>query len=322
MEPPKHPELSVVIPVYGSAPILPELIRHLGNELTPAIGPGGFEVILVQDCGPDDAWKVIESLAPSHPWLAAIDLRKNAGQHNAVMAGLAHARGDYIVTMDDDLQHSPRDVPLLVETLRQGADVCYAQFRSRRHALWKLAGSRFNDAVAQRLLKKPKGLYLSPFRAMRREIRDEIVRYQGPFVYVDGLILQATNRIATIVVEHHQRSDGQSGYSLAKSISLWLQMATSFSVMPLRFVSFTGIAASLIGFLLATVVILQKLSNPQLAVGWASLIVSVLLMGGMQLLALGAIGEYVGRVLLTINRKPQYLIRKTIGTLREFKRDD
>lgn len=305
--------LSVVIPVYGSARILPELARRLEAALAPRYGIDGFEAVLVHDSGPDDAWQVIESLAAQHPWLGGVDLRMNAGQHNAVMAGLAHARGAIVVTMDDDLQHSPDDIATLVAKIEGGADVCYANFARREHATWKVLGSRFNDWVAQRLLKKPKGLYLSPFRAMRSEIRDEVLRYDGPFVYVDGLILQATRNIATVEVEHHARGDGRSGYSFTKLVSLWSQMATSFSVVPLRFVSLVGALSSVIGFLMAGVVVVSKLLHPEWTVGWASLIVTVLILGGIQLLSLGAIGEYVGRVLLTLNGKPQYVVRKTVG---------
>jgi glycosyltransferase involved in cell wall biosynthesis len=307
--------LSVVIPVYGSARILPELARQLEAALAPRYGVDGFEAVLVHDCGPDDAWPVIESLAAHHPWLGGVDLRMNAGQHNAVMAGLAHARGAIVVTMDDDLQHSPADIGALVARIEGGADVCYAHFPSREHATWKVLGSRFNDWVAQRLLKKPKGLYLSPFRAMRAEIRDEVLRYDGPFVYVDGLILQATRNIATVDVAHHARSDGRSGYSFRKLVSLWSQMATSFSVVPLRFVSLIGALSSIVGFVMAGLVIALKLMHPEWVVGWASMIVTVLILGGIQLLSLGAIGEYVGRVLLTLNGKPQYVVRKTVGRL-------
>lgn len=310
MERADSPELSVVIPVYGSASILPRLVERLEGSLTEA-RLRGFEVILVHDAGPDDAWSVITRLAQSRPWLVGIDLRKNAGQHNALMAGLSVARGKYIVTMDDDLQHDPADVPAIVACLRNGHDLCYAQFERRRHAFWKRAGSRFNDYVAQRLLNKPAGLYLSPFRGFVAALGKEATRYHGPFVYLDGLLVQSTNRIATITVEHHDRHDGGSGYSLRKSVSLWLQMATSFSIMPLRFVSFIGIAASIISFLMAVVVVLQKLNHPALAVGWPSLIVTILFMGGLQLLALGAIGEYVGRVLLNVNNRPQYVIGET-----------
>jgi undecaprenyl-phosphate 4-deoxy-4-formamido-L-arabinose transferase len=150
---------------------------------------------------------------------------------------------------------------------------------------------------------------------MRREIRDEVLRYDGPFVYVDGLILQATRNIATVEVAHHARSDGRSGYSFGKLVSLWSQMATSFSVVPLRFVSLIGALSSIVGFVMAGVVVALKLLHPEWVVGWASMIVTVLILGGIQLLSLGAIGEYVGRVLLTLNGKPQYVVRKTIGRL-------
>jgi undecaprenyl-phosphate 4-deoxy-4-formamido-L-arabinose transferase len=312
---PRPPELSVVIPVYGSATILPALAERLEDALTPALGAGNFEVVLVHDNGPDNAWEVIRALSATRPWLRGLDLRRNAGQHNAIMAGLAAARGHFLVTMDDDLQHDPDDVSRILDALRGGADLVYAQFPQRRHALWKRAGSRFNDRVAQWLLGKPADLYLSPFRGFVRGLRDEVLRYQGPFVYVDGLLLQSTSphRIATLTVTHHARSDGRSGYSLRKSVSLWLQMATSFSIVPLRLVSFAGALASCVAFLVAIVVLIQKLRHPELPVGWASLILSILFMGGLQLLALGAIGEYTGRVLLNVNKRPQYVVGDTVN---------
>jgi len=298
-------DVSVVIPVYGSAAILPRLAERLEQALDALGRP--YEVVLVYDCSPDDSWKVIAELCATRPWLKGVRLRKNAGQHNAIMAGLGVAAGRYIVTMDDDLQHSPDDIARIVGVLDQGADVCYVQFKRRRHALWKRMGSRFNDQVASWLLRKPKGLYLSPFRGFVRGIRDEMLRYEGPFVYLDGLIVQSTSNIQTLQAEHYDRDDGKSGYSLSKSISLWMQMATSFSIKPLRVASLMGIAASGLGFISAAVLVVQKLIWPQTAVGWTSLIVAVLIMGGIQLLALGVVGEYVGRVLLNVSNRPQYV---------------
>jgi polyisoprenyl-phosphate glycosyltransferase len=306
-------EISVVIPVYGSELVLPELVSRLEPVLLGLAGAGRFEVILVHDCSPDQAWRAITGLAESRPWLRALDLRLNAGQHNAVMAGLRHARGRIIVTMDDDLQHDPDDIPKLVSAVRAGADVCYASFRARQHQAWKVLGSRINDLVAQFLLKKPRGLYLSPFRAMVAGVRDEVVRYRGPNAYVDGLVLLATRRIASVEVEHHARYAGESGYSLHQSVSLWLKMATGFSIKPLRVASWLGMSFSAVGFVLAVVLVVDRLLGGSAPTGWASLIVSVLILGGIQLLAIGAIGEYVGRIFLTINGRPQYVVASRVN---------
>ncbi|UYB51728.1 glycosyltransferase family 2 protein [Xanthomonas sp. AM6] len=304
------PELSIVIPVYRSATILPVLADRIEQALGTAFHDN-FEVILVNDCSPDDSWEVLLRLAADRPWWKVVNLRKNAGQHNAILVGLRLSSGRRVVTMDDDLQHSPEDIPLLLGALNQKVDVCYAKFRSKQHPLWKRAGSAFNDAVANRLLGKPPGLYLSPFKAMVGGIRDEVIKFTGPHVYLDGLILSATNRLTTITLDHHQRADGQSGYSLRKSISLWLKMATSFSLLPLRLASMSGLMFAALGFLLALAFVIQRFTLNAMPVGWSSLIVSALIMGGIQLMALGIIGEYLGRVLLHVNGNPQAVVEST-----------
>jgi undecaprenyl-phosphate 4-deoxy-4-formamido-L-arabinose transferase len=256
---------------------------------------------------------VIQSLAATHPWVRGILLRMNAGQHNALMAGFAEARGQIIMTMDDDLQHSPSDIPTLLDELAAGRDVVYARFRSRQHATWKIWGSRLNDKVAGYLMHKPAGLYLSPFRAMKAAIVQDILRYRGPYVYVDGLILSVTRNIGTVEVEHHERFAGDSGYSLKKSISLWLKMATNFSIVPLRLTSFAGLVIASLGFILAVLLVIQKFTIDRMPIGWSSLIVTILMIGGVQLVALGMLGEYLGRVLLTLNSRPQYVIGEKVG---------
>lgn len=306
--------LSFVIPVYGSEKVLPELVARLHATLDQIDTlRGNYEVIFVCDRSPDGSWGVIETLARQYPWVRGILLRMNAGQHNALMAGFAQARGEIIMTMDDDLQHAPSDVPLLLAELARGRDVVYARFAQRRHAAWKIAGSRLNDKVAGYLMQKPKGMYLSPFRAMRRAIVADILRYQGPYVYVDGLILSVTRNIGMVEVQHHDRFAGDSGYSLRKSISLWLKMATSFSIVPLRITSFVGLTFAGIGFLFALLLVVQKFTLDRMPVGWSSLIVTILIVGGVQLVALGMLGEYLGRVLLTLNSRPQYVIGATVG---------
>ncbi|MRX10076.1 glycosyltransferase [Pseudoduganella sp. FT25W] len=308
--------LSFVIPVYGSEKVLPELVSRLQAVLDtlPAVR-GSYEVIFVCDRSPDRSWHVIQQLSAQYPWVRGILLRMNAGQHNALMAGFAQARGAIVMTMDDDLQHAPSDIPALLDELASGRDVVYARFKNRKHASWKIAGSRLNDMVAGYLMQKPKGLYLSPFRAMRAEIVRDILRYRGPYVYVDGLLLSVTRNIGTVDVEHHDRFAGDSGYSLRKSISLWLKMATSFSIVPLRLTSFAGLFLAGLGFLLAILLIIQKFTIDKMPIGWSSLIVTILIIGGAQLVALGMLGEYLGRVLLTLNSRPQYVIGDSIGLL-------
>lgn len=272
-----------------------------------------YEVIFVCDRSPDQSWSVIQALAARFATVKGILLRMNAGQHNALMAGFQQARGKIVVTMDDDLQHAPSDIPALVRQIELGHDLAYANFRSRQHPLWKIAGSRLNNAVAARLMNKPRDLYLSPFRAFSAAIRDEILLYRGPYVYVDGLLLAVTRNIASVDVDHHERYAGDSRYGMKKSISLWLKMATSFSILPLRITSIVGMAFAGLGFLFAVLLIIQKFTLNMMPVGWSSLIVTVLIIGGIQLLALGMLGEYLGRVLLTLNGRPQYVVAERVG---------
>jgi len=307
-------KLSIVIPVYGSELVLSELVSQIQKVLADLEGMReNYEIIFVCDRSPDNSWRVIQALSTDHPQVQGILLRMNAGQHNACMAGFAKARGEIIVTMDDDLQHSPADIPKLLQEIELGSDVAYARFKNRNHALWKIAGSRLNNLVAGYLMQKPRDLYLSPFRAMKAAIRDDILRYRGPYVYVDGLILSVTRNITSVDVDHHDRYAGDSRYGLRKSVSLWLKMATSFSIIPLRITSLLGMIFSGLGFLLAILLVIQKFTLNLMPIGWSSLIVTILIIGGVQLLALGMLGEYLGRVLLTINSRPQYVIDETVG---------
>ncbi len=308
---PHPPEVSIVIPAYRSGIILPELMTQIDRALSEKAL--SYEVVIVCDSSPDDTWASIKSLARENRHLKGILLRVNAGQHNAIMAGLAHANGDVVITMDDDLQHSPFDIPKMVEKVREGYDVVYARFTSRKHALWKQYGSRLNDVVASYLIRKPRDLYLSPFRAISRTLVPDLLRYRGPYVYLDGLILSVTQNIASVEVDHHSRPIGDGNYGLRKSVSLWLKMATSFSIMPLRVTSVLGLTMSVFGFVFAFLLIIQKFTLDLMPIGWSSLIVTVLIIGGVQLLALGIIGEYLGRVLLTLNARPQFVIAESVG---------
>ena len=308
-----RPDVSIVVPVYRSEPILPHLVEQVEAAMQRADVAGRFELILVNDASPDNSWDVIRDLAARYPFVRGVCLMRNFGQHNATMAGLNHARGKIVVIMDDDLQHPPQTILALVDAVRGGFDVCYTTYLDRQHAAWKKIGSWLNDRVASFLLKKPHGLYLSSFKAMHRRIVREIILYDGPYAYVDGLILDVTRRITSVPIPHQKRLEGKGNYNLRRSLSLWLKMATSFSVTPLRVASITGAVLAAIAAIALVGVIVEKYQHPETPAGWASVVVILLLLGGLQLLFLGVIGEYLGRAYLKLNRKPQFAVRERVG---------
>jgi undecaprenyl-phosphate 4-deoxy-4-formamido-L-arabinose transferase len=306
-----HCILSIVIPVYRSAPILPKLAEAVAAEMQAEGLTGKFELILVNDCSPDDSWQVIRQLAEQYPFIKGLTLRRNVGQHNAIMAGLHQVSGEYVVLMDDDLQHPPSAIADILKALEQGHDVCYTRYLNRQHAAWKKLGSWFNDRMATLLLGKPKGLYLSSFKGMRREIADEVIQYDGPYTYIDGLILDVTRSITTVDIEHQARFEGESNYTFGKLVSLWMKMATSFSVFPLRLATYAGFGLAALSLVMICVVIVQKIMFPELPRGWASTIATILFIGGIQTLCIGLVGEYLGRTYLKLNRKRQFVIGNT-----------
>ena len=307
-------DLSIVVPVYNSAPLLPELVRRVVAAAAALPQVADYELILVNDCSRDASWQAIEQACAQHAVVRGVNLRTNAGQHNAIMAGLRAARGATIVVMDDDLQHAPEDIGKLCARLREGYDLCYAAFGDPKHALWKRLGSAFRDLTARALLGVPRGVRISSFKAMRAEIAREIVRYEGPFPYVDGFAMMTTRNVANVALEHHPRPGGRGNYGLRASLSLWAKVAVNFSVVPLRLASWLGFALAALGFLFAAFLVFQQLMFDRIPVpGWASLVVVILIVGGVQLLALGAIGEYLGRAYLHLNGKPQYVVKSRKG---------
>jgi polyisoprenyl-phosphate glycosyltransferase len=306
--------LSIVVPVYNSERLVPELARRIVGAMALQSSVAKYEVILVNDCSRDGSWEMIERACELHPCVRGVNLRTNTGQHNAIMAGLRAASGAVIVVMDDDLQHAPEDIGKLYAKILEGRDLCYAAFRQPKHARWKIVGSAFRDLTARALLGVPRGIRISSFKAMSAEIAREITRYEGPFPYVDGLALMATRNVANVDLEHHPRADGRSNYDLRESVFLWTKVAMNFSILPLRLASWLGLGFAALGFLFAVFLIFQQLAFDRIPVpGWASLVVVILVVGGVQLLALGAIGEYLGRAYLHLNGKPQYVIKSKTG---------
>ena len=301
--------LSIIIPVYNGAKSVAELVHALETiEI-----PGGHEIILVVDGSPDDSLSVCRRLVETaRVPITVVDLARNFGEHNAVMTGLRHARGAYIITMDDDLQNPPSEVKRLFEYARaSGKDVIYTTYKTKQHSYWRNLGSRFANWVADVLMEKPKGLYLCSFRCMSAFLVEQVTRYEGPFPYVDGLIMQTTQAIGTLEVEHLARADGRSNYTIRRLVRLWLNIFVNFSVMPLHLSTLAGIALSVLGAVGVASVVIEAVffGTPQ---GWASLMAATLLLSGMQLLILGILGEYMGRLFLTANRKPQAVVRAVI----------
>ncbi len=298
--------LSIVIPVYNGANSIGELVEALETLDVP----GGHEIVLVNDCSPDASLVECRRLqARAKVPMAVINLARNFGEHNAVMAGLREARGAHIITMDDDLQNPPGEVLRLLRHAQQGEkDVIYTYYAKKRHAAWRNLGSRFANRVADFVLDKPKGLYLSSFRCLSAFVAGQITQYDGPFPYIDGLILQATQHIGRLEVEHLSRTAGRSNYTLRRLLRLWLSMFVNFSVMPLRLATFTGFTLSALGLVAVLGVVVEALVS-HTPPGWASLTAATLLLLGVQLIMLGIIGEYLGRLYLTINRRPQSVVR-------------
>ena len=299
--------LSVVVPVYNGAASVGELV----SELSRLDIPGGLEIVLVNDASRDTSLAVCRELVRTAAVpVTLVDLSRNFGEHNAVMCGLAHARGDYTITMDDDLQNPPEEVKRLFEHCRDGKlDVVYTYYASKEHAAWRNWGSNFTNWCADHLLDKPPGLYLSSFRCMSAFVRERLVVYGGPYPYVDGLIFQVTHNVGRLQVRHLPRAEGRTNYTLRRLVRLWLSMFLNFSTMPLRLATLFGMGVGALGVLGIMFVLFEAIFYDRAVPGWASLMVAVLILSGVQLVILGVIGEYLGRMFMASNQKPQYLVR-------------
>jgi glycosyltransferase involved in cell wall biosynthesis len=302
------PHLSIVIPLFDAALTLPALCQ----ELSALEILGGLELILVNDGSRDETEAIALKLIRESPEpITFLSLSRNFGEHNAVLAGLRASSGRYVVTMDDDLQNPPSEVlKLLAIAEAEQRDVVYAIYERKAHAWWRNLGSTLTNFIADYVVDKPKKLYLSSFRCITRLIADEVAKSRNPYPYIDGLIFQITQNAGVARVRHVEREQGRSGYTLRKLVRLWMSMLVNFSVLPLRLMTLAGIITSALGFLAVIEVVLEHLlkRNPT---GWSSLMAAILLLSGTQLLLLGILGEYVGRIHLGVSDKPQSVVRAT-----------
>ncbi len=308
MVPASIPEMSVVIPVYNGA----NSIAAVVDRVRATFARNSLQIVLVNDGSRDHSEKVcLELQSKFSDQICYVQLARNFGEHNAVICGLNHASGQYVAVMDDDAQNPPEEIPRMLEHLKsQQLDVVYGRYQQRKHNWWRQLGSTFNDRVANWMLRKPHDLYLSSFKVMQRFLVQEIIKYHGPFPYIDGLILQATSRVGQIDVQHDHRYAGKSGYTWRKLVSLWLNMFLGFSILPLRLTTFLGFFSCFLGTLGLFAIIIDKIwLNPAVTVGVPTAIACIILFAGVQLIVLGMIGEYVGRVFLHTGGRPTFVER-------------
>jgi len=312
--------LSIIIPVYRGEKSIGSLTDTLIASLAEKYK---LEILLVCDFSPDNSEAVGISLFQKYPDnVRFYSLAKNVGEHNAVMAGLNQSTGDWVVIMDDDFQNPVSEVVKLVDFAKDSSyDVVYSYYDEKHHSLFRNLGSWINDKFANVMLKKPRNLYLSSFKIMNRFLVNEVIKYTSPYPYIDGIILNTTGSIGKIKLEHHARKTGKSGYTLKKLISLWLNMFTNFSVLPLRISALLGFIFALFGFIIGIEIVFEKFFSPSLPPGYSLILIIFSVFTGIQLIAIGMVGEYLGRMFLSQNKKPQFTIRRAFVKNQSDKND-
>ena len=306
--------ISFVIPCYRSQATLPSVIREI-QETMEGLSQYTYEVVLVNDCSPDNTFDSIRELCRENKNITGINLAKNFGQHSALMAGFHQVKGDIIVCLDDDGQTPADEVGKLLEGIEKGADVVYAQYAHKHHSGFRNWGSHVNELMTRVMLGKPKDLFVSSYFAARRFVVDEMIKYEYPYPYVIGLVLRTTKNIVNVEVNHRDRMEGTSGYTLGKLLGLWFNGFTAFSVKPLRIATVTGAGCAFLGFAYGIYTIIKKIfiNPPGLVTGFSALMSVLVFMGGMLMLMLGLVGEYMGRMYISMNRSPQYVVREIVN---------
>ncbi|MDR3125157.1 MAG: glycosyltransferase [Endomicrobium sp.] len=300
--------LSFVIPCYGSELTIDSVISEI-NSIVSERPEYSYEIICVNDCSPDNVIERLKGLVSRQSNVIVVDLAKNSGKHAAVMAGYSQVSGDYIINLDDDGQCPMDRLWSLIAELENGRDVIFAQYYIKKQSAFKNFGSNINNYMSRIFFNKPKNLRFENFSAAKRFIINEILKYKNPFPYLEGLYLRTTRNISAIKMEQRERSSGAGMFSFRKSISLWLNGFTAFSVKPLEIAIIIGFFVSFSGFFFALFLIIRRFFMSYLIPGYSSLMAAFLFLSGVIMIMLGLIGEYIGRMYISINSSPQYVIR-------------
>ncbi|MDE7208041.1 MAG: glycosyltransferase family 2 protein [Lachnospiraceae bacterium] len=305
-------KISFVIPCYRSEHTIEAVVAEIMDTMK-GLAAYDYDIFLVNDCSPDNTFAVIRQICEKYNNVTGISLAKNFGQHAALMAGLRKSDGDIVVCLDDDGQTPADEVGSLIDAIEQGSDVVYASYDSKQHSAFRNFGSHINDIMTRVMLGKPKELQLTSYFAAKRFVVDSMLQYEHSYPYVIGLVLRATKNITNVPVKHRKREVGNSGYTMRKLLSLWFNGFTAFSIFPLRIATAAGVFFAVAGFLYGIYTVIKRLVNPAVPMGFSSLMAAVVFFGGMLMIMLGLIGEYIGRIYICINRSPQYVIREQTG---------
>ena len=308
-----NPALSFIIPMYNAADTIAAVVRDI-ESLTIE---GGHEIVLVNDGSGDATSEVVRDLVRRSPVsITLVEHSRNFGEHNAVLSGWRHARGEHLVNLDDDGQNPPAEAVRLWEhAKRTGLDVVYGHYEEKKHSAFRNFGSWFTNRVTDLALDKPHGFYLSSFRCVSAFVAKQVIGYAGPYPYIDGLLLQVTQRFGSIKVRHDERRAGRSGYTFRRLVRLWLSAWVNFSLVPLRVATLLGLITAVLGLLAFAGVVWLWLINRGPAYGWGWVMATVLLFSGTQLVLLGLVGEYLGRMFLAVNQRPQSVVREVVSNV-------
>lgn len=305
-------KISFVIPCYKSALTLERVVTEIRDTMQ-TMQEYAYDIFLVNDCSPDNTFEVITALCEKYDNITGISLARNFGQHAALMAGLRRSDGDIVICLDDDGQTPADEAGKLIQGIENGSDVVYAGYENKKHSAFRNFGTWMNDIMTRVMLEKPKDLQITSYFAAKRFVVDSMLEYENSYPYIIGLVLRATQNITNVPVSHRSREVGTSGYTVKKLLGLWFNGFTAFSILPLRIATVTGAVFAGAGFIYGIYTIIKKLVNPNVPLGFSSLMAAVVFTGGMLMIMLGLIGEYIGRIYISINHSPQYVIKEEVG---------
>ena len=303
--------ISIVIPCYYSEKTIGKVVEMTVAEFEKR-PEYQCEFVLVNDGSTDGTYQEIEKLGRKYPFVKGVNLLRNFGQHNALMAGLHYTEGAYILGMDDDMQTHPSQIFRLIDKIMDGYDVVYGRYQKKKNSAAKNLTSKLNEVSSRVLLGRPKNIVSSNFWIISKKVGEEVIKYDSFNPYIDGIFYRITHNIGNVEVEHHKREVGTSNYTLKKLIKLWLAY-WNYSVIPLRISSMVGAAMAAFGFIAAIVIVIRKILDPTMLMGWSSIVCIMTFFFGLVLVSLGIIGEYLGKIILTINHAPQFIVRETVN---------